>query len=273
MTFKIAEQTSPKPFGFEPFSDLHKCDKRGSRYCVVAKAFRLRALVGLDPAFSISQEFSSSPKPFGFEPFSDYHLWRLEPQLTPCKSPKPFGFEPFSDFPCERKLVILQKSRQSLSASSPCRTYVDWSCISQYQKLSPEPFGIEPFSDDYGTRSDLFRVRLVARAFRLRALFGLLVRRGSGRTGWVVATAFRHRALFGLYKEEEPGFFRVKSPQPFGIEPFSDNGEVHHNYGVVSSPQPFGIEPFSDSGRYYSFILNILQECFGMGVFLFMNKR
>ena len=89
-----------------------------------------------------------------------------------------------------------------------------------------------------------------------------------------VATAFRLRALFG---HELPRFDITAdgtSPQPFGFEPFSDRKAPTTIWNeTTKSPQPFGFEPFSDSGRYYSFILNILQECFGMGIFLFMNKR
>ena len=116
---------------------------------------------------------------------------------------------------------------------------------------SPEPFGFEPFSDG-STDCDIC----------------------GGKCG-------RSPQPFGIEPFSDLEFYwdlltqrTQRSPQPFGFEPFSDILPTEFFANMMKlSPQPFGFEPFSDSGRYYSFILNILQECFGMGVFLFMNKR
>ena len=87
-----------------------------------------------------------SPEPFGFVHLSDGIPEGLEFHWD-LLSPKPFGFVHLSDHISGFARVSEKSSRQSLSASCTCRTF-----ISRYQNLSeeftsPEPFGFEPFSD------------------------------------------------------------------------------------------------------------------------------
>ena len=141
-----------------------------------------------------------SPEPFGFEPFSDARTYA--PELTMgIQSPEPFGFEPFSDGVSPlRGAVTKAEGRQSLSASSPFRTYRLW-C------------------------SQALRWK-VARAFRLRALFGPLektvmtARTAPGRQSLSASSPFRTLENSGKYKQDK------QSPEPFGFEPFSDSAGV-----------------------------------------------
>ena len=113
------------------------------------------------------------------------------------------------------------ESRQSLSASSPCRT----NCNCDH----PEPgqcvaraFRLRALFGLTGKAGILAYAANVARAFRLRALVGQRLPRLCRIARAEVARAFRLRALVGLNKAVKNWKFNEELPEPFGIEPFSD---------------------------------------------------
>ena len=164
---------SPKPFGFEPLSDdLHDL-------FVMDELLKSPQPFGFE-SLSDSRKTISSISAFpGHQSLSASSPCRTQIFKSVCQqigafmSPQPFGFEPLSDKPTggiiKHNIVAVatafrlralvgrwvahsiqlpsRNGRQSLSASSPCRTYVDWGNISNYQELSPKPFGFESLSD------------------------------------------------------------------------------------------------------------------------------
>ena len=161
------------------------------------------------------------------------------------ESPEPFGFEAFSDNIRNAVKYGVPEGRQSLSASRPFRT----------------KSGICPHcGSDNVARA--FRLRglfglgtlchipdmppEVARAFRLRGLFGLQYRaKNASPPG--VARAFRLRGLFGRKGLAILWNRSLESPEPFGFEAFSDfNIEHPFKMPYHLSPEPFGFEAFSD---------------------------
>ena len=161
---------SPEPFGFEPFSDRKRRLSKRSLLLPVARAFRLRGLFGLK--FSETSEFSGtqSPEPFGFEAFSDLSSFTMLGLVILVAR----AFRLRGLFGLNISVWVIGsilKSRQSLSASRPFRTDVNKLAIGWGFK-SPEPFGFEAFSDWWISVLVLLRCISVARAFRLRGLFG-----------------------------------------------------------------------------------------------------
>ena len=192
-----------------------------------------------------------------------YHLW---------KSPQPFGFEPFSDLNCLITFGNWNRSRHSLSASSPFRTFPSGQGFDQAGNQVARAFRHRALfgptwtirsplkgagrqslsaSSPFRTRTPWFHPRLallVARAFRLRALFGLeniksmLPTYWEGRQSLSASSPFRTSNRFPASRKGKKG-----SPEPFGFEPFSDStGQPRLLGGTLWSPEPFGFEPFSD---------------------------
>ena len=68
-----------------------------------------------------------------------------------------------------------------------------------------------------------------------------MTREEISRQSLSASSPFRTVAL-GHMTEEEAN----RSPEPFGIEPFSDIETSDEFSSDAKSPEPFGIEPFSD---------------------------
>ena len=98
---QIGAFMSPKPFGFEPFSDSKS--------------------TGAELSFTRS----GSPQPFGFEPLSDFQISTTTSFFT---FESRHSLSASSPFRTNTRLNVstgIPDSRQSLSASSPCRTSYD----------------------------------------------------------------------------------------------------------------------------------------------------
>ena len=135
-----------------------------------------------------------SPQPFGFEPFSDIVLLRGT-VLGPEEVAKAFRLRALFGLINEVMTGISLSGRQSLSASSPFRT--------SQEPRSP-------------TRSERRQSLSASSPFRTG------VGAPKKESPMQVAKAFRLRALFGLFRICRNIRNWNESPKPFGFEPFSD---------------------------------------------------